>query len=155
MKIAVFPGSFDPVTLGHLSVIEAVAPIFDKLYVAIGVNADKPGCFPVEKRKQWLQQVLSSFNNIEIIDYNGLTVDLCKTLNAKFLVRGLRNVLDFQYEKDMAEANRKLHLVMATFPHDLGCPAVGASLFQGCGRVFPRSDPACGQAHCSGRRCDP
>ena len=68
MKIAVFPGSFDPVTLGHLSVIEAVAPLFDKLYVAIGVNADKPGCFPVEQRKQWLQQVLSSFENIEIID---------------------------------------------------------------------------------------
>ena len=108
MKIAVFPGSFDPVTLGHLSVIEAVAPLFDKIYVAIGVNADKPGCFPVEQRKQWLQQVLSSFDNIEIIDYNGLTVDLCKTLNAKFLVRGLRNVIDFQYEKDMAEANRKL-----------------------------------------------
>ena len=108
MKIAVFPGSFDPVTLGHLSVIEAVAPLFDKIYVAIGVNADKPGCFPVEQRKQWLQQVLSSFDNIEIIDYNGLTVDLCKSLNAKFLVRGLRNAIDFQYEKDIAEANRRL-----------------------------------------------
>ena len=114
MKIAVFPGSFDPVTLGHLSVIEVAAPLFDKLYIAIGVNADKLGCFPIEKRKQWLQQVLSSFENIEIIDYNGLTVDLCQQLGAHYLIRGLRNVVDFQYEKDMAEANRKLWPALQT-----------------------------------------
>ena len=108
MKSAVFPGSFDPVTLGHLSVVEAVAPLFDKLYVAIGVNADKSGCFPLEKRKEWLRLALSSFQNIEIIDYKGLTVDLCRQMEAPYLIRGFLNGIDFQYEKDMAEANRLL-----------------------------------------------
>ena len=108
MKSAVFPGSFDPVTLGHLSVVEAVAPLFDKLYVAIGVNADKQGCFPLEQRKEWLRIALSSYENIEIIDYKGLTIDLCRQLEAPYLIRGLRNGIDFQYEKDMAEANRLL-----------------------------------------------
>ena len=105
---AVFPGSFDPITRGHLSVLEAVLPLFDIVYVAIGVNAAKQGCFLVEQRKQWIRQAVGENKKVEIIDYNGLTIDLCKQLEAPYLIRGLRNSIDFQYEKDIAEANQLL-----------------------------------------------
>ena len=108
MKTAVFPGSFDPVTKGHIAVLNAVLPLFDKIYVAIGVNADKSGCFPVEKRKLWLQQCLMPNDKVEIIDYQCLTIDLCEQLDAHFIIRGIRNPIDFQYEKDIATANKQL-----------------------------------------------
>lgn len=106
--IAVFPGSFDPITKGHVAVLEAALPLFDKIYVAIGINAAKQGCFPLEQRKVWIRQALPQTDKIEVIDYDCLTVDLCKKLNVRYLIRGLRNASDFQYEKDIAEANRLL-----------------------------------------------
>lgn len=106
--IAVFPGSFDPITRGHLAVMNAALPLFDKIYVAIGVNAEKQGCFSLEQRKAWIRACVDDNEKVEVIDYNGLTVDLCKKLNATYLIRGLRNPTDFQYEKDIAEANKLL-----------------------------------------------
>lgn len=108
MRIAVFPGSFDPLTKGHEEIIRKALPLFDKIYVAIGENANKKYCFPLEKRQQWIRQVFSRESAIEVAVYEGLTVDFCRKVKAQFILRGLRNPLDFQYEKDIAEANRRL-----------------------------------------------
>ena len=108
MRIAVFPGSFDPLTKGHEEIIRKALPLFDKIYVAIGENANKKYCFPLEKRQQWIQQVFASEPKVEVVVYEGLTVDFCRKVKAGFILRGLRNPLDFQYEKDIAEANRRL-----------------------------------------------
>lgn len=109
MKIAVFPGSFDPITKGHEAVLRAALPLFDKIYIAIGVNADKTGMFSIQQRKEWIRQCFSNENNVEIIDYNGLTIELCRKLQARFIIRGIRNPLDFQYERDIAQANKQLN----------------------------------------------
>lgn len=108
MRVAVFPGSFDPLTKGHEEIIRKALPLFDKIYVAIGENSNKKYCFPLEKRQQWIQQVFANEPKIEVVVYEGLTVDFCRKVKAGFILRGLRNPLDFQYEKDIAEANRRL-----------------------------------------------
>jgi pantetheine-phosphate adenylyltransferase len=108
MRIAVFPGSFDPLTKGHEEIIHKALPLFDKIYVAIGENANKKYCFPLEKRQQWIRQVFAHEPAVEVAVYKGLTVDFCREVNAHFILRGLRNAMDFQYEKDIAEANRRL-----------------------------------------------
>lgn len=108
MRIAVFPGSFDPLTKGHEEIIRKALPLFDKIYVAIGENANKKYCFPMEKRQQWIRQVFFQESAVEVAVYEGLTVDFCRKVKAQFILRGLRNPLDFQYEKDIAEANRRL-----------------------------------------------
>ncbi|MBQ9508078.1 MAG: pantetheine-phosphate adenylyltransferase [Bacteroidales bacterium] len=108
MRIAVFPGSFDPLTKGHEEIIRKALPLFDKIYVAIGENANKKYCFPLEKRQQWIRQVFFQESAVEVAVYEGLTVDFCRKVKAQFILRGLRNPLDFQYEKDIAEANRLL-----------------------------------------------
>lgn len=107
MKIAVFPGSFDPLTKGHEEIIRKALKLFDKVYVAIGVNASKNCLFPVEKRLQWIRDVFAD-TAVDVCTYSGLTVDFCHQVGASYMVRGLRNPLDFQYEKDIAEANRQL-----------------------------------------------
>ena len=108
MRIAVFPGSFDPLTKGHEEILRKALPLFDKIYVAIGENANKKYCFPLEKRQQWIRQVFFQESAVEVAVYEGLTVDFCRKVKAQFILRGLRNPLDFQYEKDIAEANRRL-----------------------------------------------
>ena len=108
MRIAVFPGSFDPLTKGHEEIIRKAIPLFDKIYVAFGENANKKCCFPLEKRMQWIQQAFAHESKVEVVVYEGLTVEFCKKVNARYIVRGLRNAQDFQYEKDIAEANRHL-----------------------------------------------
>lgn len=108
MRIAVFPGSFDPLTKGHEEIIRKALPLFDKIYVAIGENANKKYCFPLEKRQQWIRQVFFQESAVEVAVYEGLTVDFCRKVKAQFILRGLRNPLDFQYEKDIAEVNRRL-----------------------------------------------
>lgn len=108
MRIAVFPGSFDPLTKGHEEIIRKALPLFDKLYVAIGENANKKSCFPLSQRLKWIQQVFENESKVETAVYEGLTVEFCQKVQARYIVRGLRNPLDFQYEKDIAEANRRL-----------------------------------------------
>ncbi len=105
MKIAVFPGSFDPITSGHEDLIRRAAPMFDKLIVAIGVNSQKKYLFDIEQRMQWLRDVFSDDNRIEVARYEGLTVRFCKEVDSKFIVRGLRNSNDFEYEKQISQLN--------------------------------------------------
>jgi|ERR1035437_2372140 pantetheine-phosphate adenylyltransferase len=108
MKIAVFPGSFDPVTKGHADIIERSLPLFDELIVAIGVNNDKKYLFDLEKRIHWLKQVTSNYDNCRVEHYEGLTVDFCKKVGANYIVRGLRNPGDFEFEKAIAQMNSDL-----------------------------------------------
>jgi len=108
MKIAVFPGSFDPITKGHVSIVRRSLPLFDKIIVAIGVNADKSGYFPLEKRMDWIRQSFADLPNVFVDNYNGLTVDYCKKMDASYLIRGLRTSADFEFERSVAQVNRKL-----------------------------------------------
>ena len=108
MKIAVFPGSFDPITRGHESILRRALPLFDKVIVAIGVNADKSGYFSVEKRLEWLSQTFSDLPQVSIESYYGLTVDFCSKMNASYIIRGLRTSADFEFERSVAQVNLKL-----------------------------------------------
>lgn len=107
-RIAVFPGSFDPITLGHFDIVERAVPLFDKVIVAIGQNAQKKYMFSLEQRRKWLEESLKEFPNVEVDVYEGLTVDYCKTKNANFILRGLRNPADFEFEKAIAHTNRAI-----------------------------------------------
>ena len=107
-KIGLFPGTFDPVTLGHIDIIDRAFPLFQKLYIGIGNNSNKKTMFSAKKRKQWFDKIYSQNQNIETIIYNGLTIDCCHQLNATFIIRGIRYVSDFEYEKAIADANRQL-----------------------------------------------
>ena len=115
MRKAVFPGSFDPVTLGHLDIINRGLPLFDEIIVAIGVNADKKYMFTLEERKKFLEETFKDVSNIKIIDYTGLTIDLCEKMDAEFILRGLRNPADFEFEKAIAHTNRKLSKIETVF----------------------------------------
>jgi len=108
MKIAVFPGTFDPITLGHVDIIERGVQIFDKVYIAVGVNPKKSTFFALEKRIEWLNSLFKDNKQIEVEFYTGLTVDFCKKVNAKFVLRGLRSFEDFEYEKRIAYVNKEL-----------------------------------------------
>ena len=108
MKIAVFPGSFDPITRGHESILRRAIPLFDKIIVAVGVNSDKSGYFPVEKRLEWLNQTFSDLPQVSVESYNGLTVDFCKKVKASYILRGLRTSADFEFERGVAQVNLKL-----------------------------------------------
>ena len=105
---AVFPGSFDPVTKGHEYIIKTAVPLFKKIIIAIGENSSKKSMFPLEQRKEWLQKTFSAYDNIEIDSYNCLTVDSCKLKNANFIIRGLRNAMDFIYEQNIDTINNEL-----------------------------------------------
>lgn len=107
-RIAVFPGSFDPITKGHESIVRRSAILFDEIVVAIGENIDKQYMFSLEKRKHWLEETFSDLSNIKIADYKGLTVDFCKSINANFIIRGLRSTKDFNYEQSVALMNKAL-----------------------------------------------
>jgi pantetheine-phosphate adenylyltransferase len=108
MRIALFPGTFDPVTLGHIDIIERALPLFDKLYIGIGQNSAKKPLFKAEERVAWFQQIYEQDTRVEAILYQGLTVDICKKIGATVLVRGIRYVSDFEYEKAIADVNRSL-----------------------------------------------
>lgn len=108
MKIAVFPGSFDPITRGHESIVRRALPLFDKIIVAIGVNSEKTGYFPIDKRLSWIEQVFSDLPQVSVESYNGLTVDFCKSRNASYIIRGLRTSADFEFERSVAQVNLKL-----------------------------------------------
>ncbi|PKP01001.1 MAG: pantetheine-phosphate adenylyltransferase [Bacteroidetes bacterium HGW-Bacteroidetes-6] len=108
-KIAVFPGSFDPVTKGHENIVRRSAPLFDELIVAIGVNADKKAYFPLEKRVEWLKMVFVDLKNVRIDHYHGLTVDYCLKQNANYILRGLRTSADFEFERSVGQVNKMLY----------------------------------------------
>ena len=108
-KIAVFPGSFDPVTIGHESIVLRAVPLFDKIIVAVGVNADKTGFFPVEKRVEWLENVFADHPSVEVKTYEGLTVDFCKAHHIGFILRGLRTSADFEFERSIGQVNKQLY----------------------------------------------
>ncbi len=108
-KIAVFPGSFDPITRGHESIIKRAIPLFDKIIVAIGMNAEKQHFFPVQKRMKWIQQVFQDEPKIVVDKYSGMTVDYCRKMNAGFILRGLRTSADFEFERSIGQINKKLY----------------------------------------------
>jgi len=115
MKRAVFPGSFDPITLGHMDIILRGLTLFDELVLAIGVNANKKYMFNLEERKAFLEKCFRDEPRIKIDTYQGLTVDYCKKMDAEFILRGLRNPADFEFEKAIAHTNRKLEKIETVF----------------------------------------
>lgn len=115
MKRAVFPGSFDPITLGHYDIIERGLGLFDEIIIAIGVNADKKYMFSLEQRKTFIEQAFKNEPKIKVMTYSGLTIDFCKEQNASFILRGLRNPADFEFEKAIAHTNRKLSEIETVF----------------------------------------
>jgi pantetheine-phosphate adenylyltransferase len=105
MKIAVFPGSFDPITVGHVSLVKRALPLFDKIIVAVGVNSQKQTLFDLEKRLKWLKTVFRNETKVEIAQFEGLTAHFCTKIGARYLLRGLRNASDFDYEKTISQLN--------------------------------------------------
>ncbi|MDU4883895.1 MAG: pantetheine-phosphate adenylyltransferase [Clostridium celatum] len=108
MRVAIYPGSFDPITNGHLDIITRGSKIFDKLIVGVLVNIDKVGLFSIEERVELIKRVTSHLENVEVVSFNGLLVDLAKKNNAKVILKGLRAVSDFEYEFQMALMNSQL-----------------------------------------------
>jgi pantetheine-phosphate adenylyltransferase len=107
-RICLFPGTFDPVTLGHVDIIDRALPLFDKIIVGIGLNTSKAPMFSAEKREQWINEIYKNEPGVEGAIYEGLTVEFCKKIGAHFILRGIRYVSDFEYEKTIADANRTL-----------------------------------------------
>lgn len=108
MKKAIFPGSFDPITLGHTDIIERALPLFDKIILGIGTNASKKYMFSLEQRLHFLEKTFENESKIQIMTYKGLTVDFCKSQDAKFILRGLRNAMDLEFEKTIGQTNFKM-----------------------------------------------
>ena len=115
MKRALFPGSFDPLTLGHFDIISRGVPLFDEVVVAIGINADKNYMFTLEERKQFIEEAFKNEPKVKVVTYKGMTIDFCKEINAEFILRGLRNPADFEFEKAIAHTNRKLSKIETVF----------------------------------------
>ncbi len=115
MRRAVFPGSFDPITLGHCDIIERGLPLFDEIILAVGVNSEKKYMFTLKERIQFLENSFKHESKIKVTSYKGLTVDFCKKVNANFILRGLRNPGDFEFEKAIAHTNRKLSEIETVF----------------------------------------
>ena len=108
MRIALFPGTFDPVTFGHIDIIERSLALFDKLYIRIGINSNKAPMYSESVRKNWLGEIFKNESKIETVIYEGLTVNCCRKVNARYILRGIRYVNDFEYEKAIADMNRSL-----------------------------------------------
>lgn len=107
-KIAVFPGSFDPITRGHEDILLRSLPLFDEIVVALGINPEKKTLFPAEKRLGWIRKTFEEYPEIKVITYEGLTIDLCRKLKARFILRGLRTSADFEFERSIGQINKQL-----------------------------------------------
>jgi pantetheine-phosphate adenylyltransferase len=107
-KICLFPGTFDPITLGHTDIIDRALPLFDKVVIGIGRNINKQPMFSEQQRVDWVNEIYTNNKKVEAIIYDGLTVDCCKQIGANFILRGIRYVNDFEYEKAIADMNRSL-----------------------------------------------
>ena len=105
MKIAVFPGSFDPITTGHVDLVKRALPLFDKIVVAVGVNTQKKYLFPLKIRLDWLEKVFADEPKVEVDSFQNLTAHYCQKIGARYLLRGLRNSSDFDYEKTISQLN--------------------------------------------------
>ncbi|WP_299129890.1 pantetheine-phosphate adenylyltransferase [uncultured Winogradskyella sp.] len=115
MKRAIFPGSFDPITLGHYDIIKRSVKLFDEVIVAIGINADKKYMFSLDERKTFIENAFKDELKVKVVTYKGLTVDFCKKNNVEFILRGLRNPADFEFEKAIAHTNRDLAPIETVF----------------------------------------
>ena len=120
-KIAVFPGSFSPFTLGHKSIVVRTLPLFDKLIIAIGINSNKTNNFDSKKNQKWIKSLFVNETKIEVLAYDGLTIDFCKNQKAKYIIRGVRDEKDFEFEKKVAQNNKELNseietLLITTLP---------------------------------------
>lgn len=115
MRKAIFPGSFDPITLGHYDIITRGITLFDEIVIAIGINAEKKYMFSLEQRKEFIEKAFINEPKIKVMTYEGLTVDFCKKVDAQFILRGLRNPGDFEFEKAIAHTNRKLSEIETVF----------------------------------------
>lgn len=115
MRRAIFPGSFDPLTLGHFDVIKRGINLFDELFIAIGINAEKKYMFSLEERTKFIEDAFEDEPKIKVVTYEGMTVDFCKKIDANFILRGLRNPADFEFEKAIAHTNRKLSEIETVF----------------------------------------
>lgn len=115
MKRALFPGSFDPITNGHFDIIKRGIKLFDEVVVAIGINADKKYMFSLEERKKFIEEAFKDEPKIKVVTYTGLTIDFCEKIDAEFILRGLRNPADFEFEKAIAHTNRRLSKIETVF----------------------------------------
>lgn len=115
MKRAIFPGSFDPITLGHQDIIERSIPLFDEIIIAVGTNSDKKYMFTLEQRIKFIKETFAKKKSISIASYQGLTIEFCKKSKADFIIRGLRNPADFEFEKAIAHTNRSLSGIETVF----------------------------------------
>ena len=106
--VALFPGSFDPFTAGHLNILRRALTMFDEVVVAVGINQDKPGFFSMEKRLDIIRQATQGMEGVSVIQYDSLTIDACRQLDIHHIVRGVRNMIDFETERSIADANRRL-----------------------------------------------
>ena len=113
-RICLFPGTFDPVTLGHVDIINRALPLFDKIIVGIGLNASKTPMFSASQRKEWIEEIYRDEERVEGAVYEGLTINYCKQIGARFILRGIRYVSDFEYEKTITDANRTLDRTIET-----------------------------------------
>lgn len=114
-KTAVFPGSFDPLTLGHTDIIDRGIPLFDEIIVAIGTNSSKKYMFSLEDRKKFIENTYAHESKVIVDTYEGLTIDYCKKVGSQFILRGLRNPADFEFEKAIAQTNRKMSEIETVF----------------------------------------
>ena len=115
MKRAVFPGSFDPLTLGHKDIIDRALPLFDEIIIAIGTNSSKNYMFTLEQRIHFIKKTYANNPKVKVDTYQGLTIDYCKKVNSDFILRGLRNPADFEFEKAIAHTNRKMSKIETVF----------------------------------------
>ena len=115
MRKAIFPGSFDPITLGHEDIIKRGVSLFDEIVIAIGINSEKKYMFSLEDRKRFIEEIFKNEPKVSVITYEGLTIDLCHKIKANFILRGLRNPADFEFEKAIAHTNRRLSKIETVF----------------------------------------
>jgi len=115
MKRALFPGSFDPLTLGHYDIIKRGVKLFDEIVIAIGINAEKKYMFDLEERRHFIEEAFKDQPKVRIMTYEGMTIDFCKKVKAGFILRGLRNPADFEFEKAIAHTNRRLSKIETVF----------------------------------------
>lgn len=115
MKRAVFPGSFDPITLGHLDIIQRSTHLFDEIIIGVGTNSEKKYMFSLDKRIGFVKDTFAEYKSISVTKYKGLTIEFCKKVQADFIIRGLRNPADFEFEKTIAHTNKKLSGIETVF----------------------------------------